>query len=100
LIGDGVPPFDNVNKAGNLDPRNAGTRIPEDLTIHHINTLDWEELLEPRPEGIYYENRTQPNEKPLPSGKFKTVHTLNTNVNGIAANLSIESLQHQPKVSI
>lgn len=95
---DGVPPFDNVNKAGNLDPRNAGTRIPEDLTIHHINTLDWEELLEPRPEGIYYENRTQPNEKPLPSGKFKTVHTLNTNVNGIAANLSIESLQHQPKV--
>lgn len=95
---DGVPPFDNVNKAGNLDPRNAGMRIPEDLTIHHINTLDWEELLEPRPEGIYYENRTQPNEKPLPSGKFKTVHTLNTNVNGIAANLSIESLQHQPKV--
>jgi hypothetical protein len=95
---DGVPPFDNVNKAGNLDPRNSGMRIPEDLTIHHINTLDWEELLEPRPEGIYYENRTQPNEKPLPSGKFKTVHTLNTNVNGIAANLSIESLQHQPKV--
>ena len=45
---DGVPSLDNVNKAGNLDHRNLGMRIPEDLTIHQINTLDWEESLEPQ----------------------------------------------------
>lgn len=62
--------MDNVNKAGNPDPGNAGMRIPEDLTIHQINTLDWEDLVEPQGwlEGIYYENRKQPNKKPLPSG--------------------------------
>lgn len=99
LSSDGVPSLDNVNKAGNLDHRNLGMRISEDLTIHQINTLDWEELLEPQgcSEGIYYENRTQPIEKPLPVGQFKTVHMLNTTENGIGANLSIESLQHQQK---
>lgn len=97
---DGVPPLDNVNKAGNLDPGNAGMRIPEDLTIHQINTLDWEDLVEPQGclEGIYYQNRTQPNKKPLPSGQFKTGDMLNTTVNGIGANLSIDYLQHQGKV--
>ncbi|GLJ09119.1 hypothetical protein SUGI_0102130 [Cryptomeria japonica] len=65
---------------GSLHYSNARTGSPEDLTIHQINTLDWEQLLEPQdsPEGISTEDITQSHRRTHRNGQFETIETPNS----------------------
>eukprot|EP01018_Ginkgo_biloba_P027389 Gb_35291 [translate_table: standard] len=72
--GDGAPQLWKWNKTQKNEPGTVEVQRPEDLTIHEINTLDWEELLEPQEslERINNANRTHSHQTTYPSGQFNT----------------------------